>query len=144
METEFQTCACQTGFGPHEEEYLCKNAFDTTWKDFLLHWPPEDHSKGGLWRHHEHVKNALCWLFNTLDPDFFYPCGKLENQCSTIQCAKVPQPIKIYTLPTPEEQAKDMAIHATKWVVKKWKNVGLDMLLEASTFRCDTMNFHRT
>ncbi|KAK0488249.1 hypothetical protein EDD18DRAFT_1359725 [Armillaria luteobubalina] len=91
METEFQTC----GFGPHEEQYLRKNVisfhlfnsqhsffadawFDTIWKDFVLYWPPEDHSDGGLWRHRERVKKALRWSFDNLDLDFLiYPVTNL-------------------------------------------------------------------
>ncbi|KAK0497447.1 hypothetical protein EDD18DRAFT_1104837 [Armillaria luteobubalina] len=138
-----------TGFGPHKEEYLRKNAvsfhlfnsqhtffadawFDTIWKDFVLYWPPEDGSNGGLRRHHECVKKALQWSFNNLDLDFrerelelersqtpqVYPPGESENQRSTVQHSKVPQPIKIFTLPTPEERAKDMAVHVTKRAVK--------------------------
>ncbi|KAK0493248.1 hypothetical protein EDD18DRAFT_1108040 [Armillaria luteobubalina] len=95
-----------TGFGSQEEEYLCKNAIsfhlyemkhtffanvalDFIYQDFVLYWPPEDHSKGGLLRLREHIRHALWWLFHSLDPEVreqqskltpqIYPPGPLEN-----------------------------------------------------------------
>ncbi|KAK0475680.1 hypothetical protein EDD18DRAFT_1115892 [Armillaria luteobubalina] len=103
-----------TGFGPEEEDFLCKNAigfhlFDTQhtfftnvwldfiWKDFVLYWPPEDRSDEGLLRH--------CQV---------YPPGPSENRCSTILCSKRPHPVFIIPNPTLEERVKAKAIHVTK------------------------------
>ncbi|KAK0491900.1 hypothetical protein EDD18DRAFT_1358330 [Armillaria luteobubalina] len=117
-----------TGFGSQEEEYLHKNAIsfhlyktkhafftndalDFIYQDFVLYWPPEDRSEGGLLRLHECIRHALWWLFHSLDAEVheqqskltpqIYPPGPLENQCSTIPCCKVPHPIKIDFFDTP-------------------------------------------
>ncbi|KAK0501996.1 hypothetical protein EDD18DRAFT_1100491 [Armillaria luteobubalina] len=69
----------QTGFGCDKQDFLVKNTvylhvlktgdfaalsdvwFETIWQQHMLYWPPLDHC--------QHVRYALQWLFDTLDPD---------------------------------------------------------------------------
>ncbi|KAK0491728.1 hypothetical protein EDD18DRAFT_1109479 [Armillaria luteobubalina] len=86
---------------------------------------------------HAHVKYALRWLFNALDPDVrnqelqitpqVYPPGPSKNQCSTILCSERPHPVFIIPDPTPEERAKAKAIHATKRAMKHTREVYLSL-----------------
>ncbi|KAK0472259.1 hypothetical protein IW261DRAFT_1424481 [Armillaria novae-zelandiae] len=113
---------------------------DFIYKDFVLYWPPEDHSDEGLLRLCECIRNALWFLFNALDAEVheqqskltpqLYSPGPLENQHSTIPCSKVLHPIKIDFFDITQEQAKAMAIHA----IKKLKTAREDIWLEATTF----------
>ncbi|KAK0466523.1 hypothetical protein IW261DRAFT_1426866 [Armillaria novae-zelandiae] len=145
-----------TGFGCDELEYLAKNTvyfhflktgdfaalsdvwFEAIWEQHVLYWPPQDRSDNGLMDHRQHVRYALQWLFDTLDPDArnqaiaavepkVHPPGPPDFRRSTCQPTKTHLPqIDLFKRPTAEEIAKSKAVEACKCAVRahlcRWKD----------------------
>ncbi|KAK0486703.1 hypothetical protein EDD18DRAFT_1360514 [Armillaria luteobubalina] len=136
-----------TGFGHDEGEFLAQNSvylhiletgelvalsdtwFKTIWQQHVLYWPLQDRSDKGLIDHHKHVRYALRWLFDALDPDThkqalatvepkLHPPGPPQLWPLTFQRTMTHMPqIDLFKPPTAEEIVKSKAVKAAKYAV---------------------------